>query len=53
MPSTNYRQAKRSREAARKKRQQEKLDRKQNRAVAAPAEPGDAPAAAPETVKTP
>lgn len=43
MAIRNYRQAKRNREDARKKRQQEKLDRKLNK----PAEPTAADPAAP------
>lgn len=45
MPIRNYRQAKRNREDARKKRQQQKLDRKLNRGPADPAP--EAPATPP------
>jgi hypothetical protein len=46
MAIRNYRQAKRFREDSRKKRQQEKLERKQNRGAASPpvTEPSAPPA---------
>jgi hypothetical protein len=45
MAIRNYRQAKRNREDTRKKRQQEKLERKQNRGTSAPeTDPAQTPA---------
>jgi len=48
MATRNYRQAKRSREESRKKRQQEKMLRKGNRSASV--EPVPAPEAAPDVV---
>jgi hypothetical protein len=53
MAKQNYRQAKKNREAARKVRQQQKLERKQNRAVAAGTTPEPPPSPASGTEDIP